>query len=227
MLTDRAEGWKKNNDANQGGAKTRHEVAKEVEEKYETARQAQDDERRQGYNNNRQGGGNYGRRDTNNNDRDNRDNRRGGNQDRQQQYVKKTTDRDGRGRREGDADGQKGGKVWNTNEKGGRNDRNRNKNEERTKKDIIEITEEEMTEVVKKGFKSFISFHKEPEDEAVEEGEDKPKQKEEFDYSIFFKLRDVNGQSPANILCALYTNAQDESEEQAKKYLSKILEYFV
>lgn len=46
MFTDRASGWKKNNDTNQGGPKTRHEVQKEVQEKYETARQAQEDERR-------------------------------------------------------------------------------------------------------------------------------------------------------------------------------------
>lgn len=64
-----------------------------------------------------------------------------------------------------------------------------------------------MNEAVKKGFKTFISFHEEPEKEPEEEGEEKPKQKEEFDYSVFFKLRDVNGQSPSNILCALYTNA--------------------
>lgn len=77
-----------------------------------------------------------------------------------------------------------------------------------------------MNDEVKKGFKAFITYQEEPEKEPEEDGEDKPKKREEFDFSVFSRLRDVNGQSPANILCALYTHAQDESEEQAKKYLS-------
>jgi len=51
-----------------------------------------------------------------------------------------------------------------------------------------------MNTAVKNGFKRFIDFNLDAEKEPEEqEEEEKPKKKEDFDYNVFFKLRDVNG----------------------------------
>jgi hypothetical protein len=89
-------------------------------------------------------------------------------------------------RREENREGQSGKSFI---EKG-RNDRDRKTgNSDKNRREIVEMSENEMNKSIQKAFKNYISFEeREQEPEEPEEEEEKPKKKEEFDFSVFKKL---------------------------------------
>lgn len=86
------------------------------------------------------------------------------------------------------------------------NEKSDNRRKTETKKDIVPMTDDDLSKEVKKILKNYISFHEQPQEEEPEEVEEKPKKKE-FDYNVFKKLKDNCGQKPSNILHHLYSNA--------------------
>lgn len=220
MFTNKESGWAKTKDLNEGGPKTKAEVQSEVTEKYEKERQAQEDDRNKYYNrdnrdNRDRGGQGRGYNDRDRDNRDNRDNRGGNKQN--MQYMQKGKSDMQKGKRDGDGDFKK---TKSYNEKGG------NTRKSEAKRDVVPMTDDELSKEVKKILKNYINFHEQPQEEEPEEGEEKPKKKE-FDYNVFKKLKDNCGQKPSNILFFLYSNgALDEGEEDFLKYMPKMLNHF-
>ena len=224
MFSNRASGWQKTKDINEGGAQTKAEVKNDVQDKYERERLAQEEEARGRHGNNRDRGYN------NNRDRDHKggnynDNRGGGGQkyvqkqktqgDGQNQYKKKDT--------QGGPDMQK---TKSQNERNNRNDRgDRKKNYDNDRRDIQPITDEELNESVKKTFKQYVA-HKEREqnrEEVEDDEEDQTKKDKPFDMSVFRKFTDVNGKPGSSVLFSLFQGVFDDEFEKVKRHLETFL----
>jgi len=206
MFGNKNEGWKRTEQMNKGGPKTKSEVEQEVADKMAKENNDRRDADRRGGGDRRYGNDKYDNRDgykNNNNrdrrdNRDNRDNRDGGNKknynDRggEQKYVKKNTQDDRNGGQSQRGDNKKGGKR-----------------EERPPREIVEITDEDMGKLLRKNFETFVATEKynkhllEDKDEEEEENKDEPKQEKKprrQDFGAYKRLAENNGKKEASML---------------------------
>ena len=229
MFTNKESGWSKTKDLNEGGPKTKAEVQNEVQEKYESEKQAQEADRRGHGRDRRDGGRNddrgpKGGRD----DRDRKggkqfENRREGQDDkREKQYMVKGSsgkfeDDKGKGgdRRGGDRDRRS------NNNKGG----NDKRNDDKQPKQIEEITEEEMNEKMKKHFQHFVGHMKSKQDieEPEEDQEEGKPSDEKFEFEVIQRLKNKNGKSGGQILYSLLQGVFDDEINKVEEFLVEFI----
>jgi hypothetical protein len=231
MFNNKNTGWKRTEELNKGGPKTKSEVEQEVQDKLnkENQERRRDDDRR---------GGNRGYNDRGYDNRDNRDNRnnrdgnRNNNRDRdggkgnynnkggEQKYQKKNT--------------EGGDRMDKQNSRGGRNDRGAGaKRDDRPPRDIVEITDEDMGKQLRKNFELFVSTEKynkhlneENNEEEEPEEEKKDKKPRRHDFGVYRRLAENNGKKESMMLHFFLTQVFELDkpviEDNLPKYLDQL-----